>query len=149
MRCSLCCQRNSIGFANSMHLCVLCVDRLAFHPWILTFYSRRFHSLGGGVKQCVAVVSDANAVTAESLGVLRHWGQFNVRHHFNNDSRTMGGLEAISGKDWMRTRRRDPIYFYAEKSWDQLRTERLRGNRRLGLRDLRGLVELASAAANL
>ena len=61
---------------------------------------------------------------------------------------TAGGNDAdVTGKVWMRTRRGDAIYFYAEKSWEQLRAERLRGNQRLGITTLRGLVELASAAA--
>ena len=70
-----------------------------------------------------------------------------VRHDFVNDSRTIGELEAVTGKVWMRTRRGDTIYFYAEKPWKKLRTEKLRGNQRLGITTLRGLVELASAAA--
>ncbi|MCI0536496.1 MAG: AIPR family protein, partial [Verrucomicrobiales bacterium] len=38
-----------------------------------------------------------------------------VRHQFINDSRTMGELEALTGKVWVVTRRGDPAYFYAEK----------------------------------
>ncbi len=68
-----------------------------------------------------------------------------VRHSFVNDSRTLGDLEIVTGKAWMKTRRGDPIYFYAEKTWEQLRSERLKGNRRLGLNLLRGLVEIVSA----
>ncbi len=71
-----------------------------------------------------------------------------VRTGFINDSRTIGELEALTGKVWMRTRRGDQIYFYAEKTWEQLRAERLRGNQRLGIASLRGLVELVSAAAS-
>ena len=71
-----------------------------------------------------------------------------VRHEFAGDSRTIGELEALTGKVWMRTRRGDPIYFYAEKTWEQLRAEKLRGNQRLGITSLRGLVELVSAAAS-
>ena len=48
----------------------------------------------------------------------------------------------------MRARRSDAIYFYAEKTWEQLRAQKLRGNERLGLASLRGRVELASAAAD-
>ena len=62
-------------------------------------------------------------------------------------TRTLGEWEALTGKVWMRTRGRDPVYFYAEKSWAQLRGEKLRGNQRLGIKSLRGLVELVSAAA--
>jgi hypothetical protein len=71
-----------------------------------------------------------------------------VRHAFASDSRTVGELEAFTGKVWMRTRRGDPVYFYAEKTWEQLRAEKLRGNKKLGLSSLRGLVELLSAAAS-
>jgi hypothetical protein len=71
-----------------------------------------------------------------------------VRLAFASDSRTVGELEAATGKVWLRTRRGDPIYFYAEKTWEQLRSEKLRRNQRLGLASLRGLVELVSAAAS-
>jgi hypothetical protein len=40
------------------------------------------------------------------------------------------------------------MHFYAEKTWEQLRAQKLRGNQRLGLASLRGLVELASAVAD-
>ena len=71
-----------------------------------------------------------------------------VRHKFANDSRTIGELEAATGKLWMKTRTRDPIHFYAEKSWGQLRAAKLRKGQRDGLITLRGLVELVSAAAS-
>ncbi len=71
-----------------------------------------------------------------------------VRQKLMNDPRTMGDLEAQTGKVWMKTRRSDPVYFYAEKSWEQIRTERLFGNKRLGLKTIRGLVEMVSAATN-
>lgn len=69
------------------------------------------------------------------------------RQKLINDSRTMGDLEAQTGKAWLKTRRSDPLYFYAEKSWDQIRNEKLFGNKRLGLRTIRGLVEIFSAAS--
>jgi hypothetical protein len=69
-----------------------------------------------------------------------------VRHYFISDSRTIGELEAMSGKAWMATRSGDPVYFYAEKTWEQLRTEKLKKSQRLGLLTLRGLVELFSAS---
>ena len=71
-----------------------------------------------------------------------------VRHSFISDSRTIGELEALTGKVWMKTRKGAPAYFYAEKSWEQLRTERLRGKQRLGIPSLRGLVELFSATVS-
>ena len=85
------------------------------------------------------------AANTEEESLSAEWER--VRHRFTNDRRTIGELEAFTGKEWMRTRRGEAIYFYAEKTWEQLRAERLRGNQRLGLASLRGLVELASAAA--
>lgn len=70
-----------------------------------------------------------------------------VRHGFVNDSRTIRELEAATGRVWMPTRRGDPVHFYAEKSWEQLRTERLRRNQWLGIPSLRGLVEMFAIAA--
>ena len=66
-----------------------------------------------------------------------------VRHGFINDSRTMGELEALTGKGWVVTRRGDPVYIYAERHWDKLRS--MRG---MGLRKVRGLVEILSAASH-
>jgi hypothetical protein len=85
------------------------------------------------------------AVNTQEESLAIEWER--VRHAFAGDSRTVGELEAATGKVWMRSRRGDPIYFYAEKSWEQLRTEKLRRNQRLGITSLRGLVELVSAAA--
>jgi hypothetical protein len=65
-----------------------------------------------------------------------------VRHGFINDSRTMGELEAVTNKSWVVTRRGDPVYIYAERDWDKLRTMRS-----MGLKKIRGLVEILSAAA--
>jgi hypothetical protein len=70
-----------------------------------------------------------------------------IRNEFISDSRTIEELEAVTGKVWMRTRRGDPAYFYAEKSWAQLRNEKLQGSKRMGILNLRGLIELMSAAA--
>ncbi len=58
-----------------------------------------------------------------------------------NDPRTIGELEAVTGLWWVRTRRSDPVYFYAERNWAKLRA--LNG---LGLLKIRGLMELFSAA---
>jgi hypothetical protein len=85
------------------------------------------------------------AVNTQEESLAAEWER--VRNAFAGDSRTVGELEAVTGKVWMRTRRGDPIYFYAEKSWEQLRAEKLRGNRKRGITSLRGLVELVSAAA--
>lgn len=42
----------------------------------------------------------------------------------------------------MSSRRREPVYFYAEMNWDKLR-----GMRNMGLKKIRGLVEIFSAAS--
>jgi hypothetical protein len=86
------------------------------------------------------------AANTQEESLASEWER--VRHSFASDARTVGELEALTGKVWMRTRRGDPIYFYAEKPWELLRAEKLRGNQRLGLTSLRGLVELLSAAAS-
>lgn len=67
-----------------------------------------------------------------------------VRHQFSVDGRTMAELEALTGKSWITTRRTDLVQEYASYPWDQLRN--IRG---LGIRKLRGLVELLTAAAGI
>lgn len=65
-----------------------------------------------------------------------------LRHKFIADARTMEGMEAYTGKEWVRTRRRDPVSSYAVLTWEQLR---LRPG--LGLKKLRALVEMLAIAA--
>lgn len=65
-----------------------------------------------------------------------------LRHKFLGDGRTMEGLEAYTGKEWVRARRRDPVSSYAALTWEQLR-----GQRGLGLKNLRALVEMLAIAA--
>jgi hypothetical protein len=64
-----------------------------------------------------------------------------LRHKFITDVRTMEGIEAYTGKEWVRTRRRDPVSSYAVLTWEQLR---LRPG--LGLRKLQTLVEMLAIA---
>ena len=64
-----------------------------------------------------------------------------LRQRMLNDPRTLGELEAITGHCWVRTRRSDPVYFYAERKWEKLRA--LNG---LGLLKIRGLMEMFIAA---
>lgn len=64
-----------------------------------------------------------------------------LRKHFTNDMRTIEGLEAYTGKEWVRTRRRDPISSYAVLTWDQLRQRP-----GLGLVKIRGLLEMLAIA---
>lgn len=79
-------------------------------------------------------------VNSVEEALAAEWEQ--IRHDFVNDSRTLGELEAVTGKAWAVTRRGDPVYFYAEKPWGQLRD-----SRGMGLKKLRGLVEIYAAAA--
>ncbi len=60
-----------------------------------------------------------------------------LRHGFEGDVRTMETLEAVTGKQWVRSRRHDTVWSYAVLTWDQLRQKR-----GLGLKKIRGLIEM-------
>lgn len=64
-----------------------------------------------------------------------------LRKQFVDDPRTIEGLEAFTGKSWVRTRRRDPVSSYAVLTWEQLR---MRPG--LGPKKVRDLVEMFAAA---
>ena len=95
------------------------------------------HMIGQGVQGVDFIVAN----TDEEL-LSAEWER--VRHGFTNDSRTIGELEALTGKSWIVTRRGESIGNYAERKWDGLRT--MRG---IGLKKIRGLVEILSAVAKL
>jgi hypothetical protein len=80
------------------------------------------------------------APRSEEEALASEWER--VRHRFLNDARTIEGLEAHTSKEWVRSRRRDPVASYAALSWDQLRKRP-----GLGLRKLRTLVEMFAIAA--
>jgi len=80
------------------------------------------------------------APRSEEEALAAEWEQ--LRTAFITDTRTIEGLEAYTGKEWVRTRRRDPIASYAVMTWNQLRQ---RPN--LGLRRIRALVEMLAIAA--
>jgi len=65
-----------------------------------------------------------------------------LRHRFMADRKTMEELEAYTGKEWVRTRRRDPVSLYALLTWEQLRQRP-----GLGLRKIRALLEMLEIAA--
>jgi hypothetical protein len=65
-----------------------------------------------------------------------------VRHHFINDLRTLGELEALTGRGWLAARRKDEARVFASRPWQQLRGA---GGRRL--KNVRDLVELFATAA--
>ncbi len=81
----------------------------------------------------VAATSDDDALAAE-------WET--VRAQFRNDERMIAALEAVTGKQWIAKRRRDPVATYANATWAELRNK---GG--LGPVRLRGLLELFAAAA--
>jgi hypothetical protein len=66
-----------------------------------------------------------------------------VRLPFVRDPRTLEEIEAITGKSWVAARREDQVRAYADRSWEKLRS--LRG---MGLKKLRTLIEILSAAMN-
>lgn len=65
-----------------------------------------------------------------------------LRHKFLGDVRTMEVLEAFTGREWVRTRRRDMVSSYAVLTWEQLRQRP-----GLGLKRIRALVEMFAIAA--
>lgn len=64
-----------------------------------------------------------------------------LRDVFLSDTRTIEGLEAFTGKQWVRTRRQDTVSSYAVLTWDQLRQQP-----GLGLKKIRALVEMFAIA---
>lgn len=79
------------------------------------------------------------APTCEEDALAAEWDR--VRKHLTTDTRTIEGLEAYTGKVWVVSKRRDTVAGYAALTWDQLR---MRPG--LGLKRLRALVEMFSAA---
>jgi len=80
------------------------------------------------------------APRSEESALAAEWER--RRHHFITDHRTLEGLEAHTGKEWIRAKRRDLVSHYASLSWDQLR--RRPG---LGLKKIRTMVEMFAIAA--
>lgn len=64
-----------------------------------------------------------------------------VRIHFLTDTRTLGELEALTGKVWMARFRSHEVCTFAVRKWDELKGA---GGRRY--KNLRELIELLSAA---
>jgi hypothetical protein len=65
-----------------------------------------------------------------------------LRRRFVDDNRTIEGLENYTGREWVRTRRKDPVLDYAKLSWDQLL-----GRPGIGFKKARQLVEMFAIAA--
>jgi hypothetical protein len=63
-----------------------------------------------------------------------------VRQKFIKDQRPLGELEAATGLDWDRSRRKEKVSDYARLSWDKLKGAGLSHAKREGLL---GLLEAA------
>jgi len=66
----------------------------------------------------------------------------NLRLRFRDDARTIEGLEAYTGKQWVKAKRRDMISTYAHLSWDSLL-----GRPGIGFKKARQLLEMFAIAA--
>ena len=69
-----------------------------------------------------------------------------VRHTFQNDARTVGELEAMTGKSWVASRREESAGSYAE-FWHRVGRTAAKVARASGAKKLRTLVEIFAAAA--
>ena len=72
--------------------------------------------------------------------VAQEWER--LRTHFLEDPRTLGELEALTGREWSAARRGDEARLHAARKWEELKGP---GGRRY--RNIRAFVELFSAAA--
>jgi len=79
------------------------------------------------------------AINEEEL-LAQTWER--VRHAFMQDRRSLGELEELTGMTWIASRRRDPLSEYAKKTWKDLRA-----TRGLGVKKIRTLVQICSAAS--
>jgi hypothetical protein len=119
-------QQGNIGEASKKPECWECFrkkDLAVSQDWEAELADQAF----------VAARSEEEALAAE-------WER--LRHAFISDTRTIEGLEAYTGKEWVRTRRRDPVSSYAALAWDQLRLKP-----GLGLKKIRGLLEMLAIAS--
>lgn len=89
-----------------------------------------------------AELSDSSFVTprTEEEALSSAWER--LRRGFIADDRTLEGLEAYTGKQWVRSRRRDTVSSYSVLTWEQLRQRP-----GLGLKKIRDLVQMFAVAA--
>jgi hypothetical protein len=79
--------------------------------------------------------SDVEAATAEtSASDSERWDM--VRKIFSKDKRAMGDLEATTGMDWDRSRRREKVATFTGLSWEKLKTSGLSNAKRAALLQL-------------
>jgi hypothetical protein len=107
-------------------------------------------------QQDVEVIADWKSEWAETSfgapasdldGLANEWER--VRLGFTDDARTLGELEALTGKAWIARRRGDEVRSFAARSWSELREMRAAGPGGRRLRNLRELVDLISTAAQM
>ena len=79
------------------------------------------------------------SATSDDGSLAAEWDA--VSQRFRADTRTIADLEAITGKQWIARRRKDPVSGYARSTWSELKSK---GG--LGPVKLRGLLELLAAA---
>ena len=80
-------------------------------------------------------------LTSDRAALQHEWDT--IRGHFLNDSRSLAEIEAAAGRSWIASRRREPVKDFAILSWDELTS-----SRGLGMRKIKGLVQLLAAASN-
>ncbi len=119
-------QTGNVGEASKKEECwrTFCERRIALNPaWEAEWSKSSF----------VAPRTEDEAIAVE-------WER--VRQPLLNDARTIEGLEAYTGKTWVKTRRRETVSAYSNLTWSQLRA---RPN--LGLKKIRDLVQMFAIAA--
>jgi len=68
---------------------------------------------------------------ASKHGLLSETERWNaLRKHFDQDGRTFGELEAVSGLDWDKSHRRAKVSKYASLGWSKLPAEKVGGKKR-------------------
>lgn len=82
------------------------------------------------------------ALTTRPDSTADDWDR--VRQQFVTDTRTLGELEALTGRQWMARFRGEEVRTYAVRGWSGLKGA---GGRRL--KNLRDLIDLLAAAAQL
>jgi len=82
------------------------------------------------------------ATPANGNSIAKEWES--VRIEFLSDSRTLGELEALTGRRWMARYRSDPVSKYAVRTWAELKGV---GGRRL--KNVRDLVQMLTAAKEI
>jgi DNA helicase HerA-like ATPase len=112
-------------------------DRVAGRLQRLSEFPER-RSVGGNARS--GAKSAGGVAAAEALlSSPERWDQ--VRKGFAGDARAVGDLEAATGMDWDRSRRRQRVAVYAGLSWDKLTAQGLSKAKR------EGLLRLLEAAA--